>query len=122
MTNTYDPNQPNYGPAGYGQQPYGAYPGGPAYGPEPDNNLVWAILSTVLCCLPTGIVAIVKSTSVSKLWAMGDFAGAQKAADDAKKWALWGAIASVVCWVLFVIVYVLFFVILFGAAASSSAY
>ena len=31
-------------------------------GPPPDNNLVWAILCTVLCCLPLGIVSIIKST------------------------------------------------------------
>ena len=31
---------------------------------KPDNNLVWAILATVLCCLPFGIVAIIKSTQV----------------------------------------------------------
>ena len=35
----------------------------------PDSNLVWAILCTVLCCLPLGIVAIVKAASVEKLWA-----------------------------------------------------
>lgn len=75
---------------------------------------MWAILSTVLCCLPLGIVAIVKSTSVSKLWAMGDFAGAQRAADDAKKFAIWGAIASVVVWVLGVILWFA----LFAAALS----
>lgn len=34
-------------------------------GVPPDNNLVWAILSTVLCCLPLGIVAIIKSTQVN---------------------------------------------------------
>ncbi|ATD69575.1 MULTISPECIES: CD225/dispanin family protein [Gordonia] len=122
MSYPYDPNQPpNYGQGGYGQ-PYGAYVGGPPPGPEPDNNLVWAILTTVLCCLPLGIVAIVKSTSVSKLWAAGDFAGAQKAADDAKKWAMWGAIAGVVGSILIVVAYVLFFVVLFGTAATTSTY
>ncbi|WP_439031711.1 CD225/dispanin family protein [Gordonia terrae] len=119
MSYPYDPNQPpNYGAGGYGQQPYGMNPAGP----EPDNNLVWAILATVLCCLPLGIVSIVKSTSVSKLWAAGDYAGAQKAADEAKKWALWSAISSVVIWVLIIIVYVIFFVILLGASASTSTY
>lgn len=108
----YDPTQfgtpqPQYGAPQYGAPQYGAAPQfgyqGGAPGMEPDNNLVWAILCTVLCCLPLGIVAIVKSTSVSKLWAMGDFAGAQRAADEAKKWAMWGAIIGVVVVVLYLI-------------------
>ncbi|WOC12859.1 CD225/dispanin family protein [Gordonia sp. MP11Mi] len=109
--------QPQYGQPQYGQPQYGQnpYPGG-APGMEPDNNLVWAILSTVLCCLPLGIVSIVKSTSVSKLWAMGDYAGAQQAADDAKKFAMWSAIAAVAWWVIFVIIYV----VIIAAAVSSS--
>ncbi|ASR01683.1 CD225/dispanin family protein [Gordonia rubripertincta] len=124
MSYPYDPNQqPNYGAPGYGQQqPYGAYPGGVVPGPEPDNNLVWAILTTVLCCLPLGIVAIVKSTSVSKLWAAGDFAGAQKAADDAKKWAMWGAIIGVVGSILIVVAYFIFAVLIIGASATTSTY
>ena len=61
-------------------------------GPPPENNLVWAILSTVLCCLPLGIVAIIKSTKVNELWLRGDYAGAQKAADDAKKYSIIGAV------------------------------
>ncbi len=60
-------------------------------GIPPDNNLVWAILCTVLCCLPLGIVAIIKSTKVKELWALGDHAGAEKAAADAKKYSIWGA-------------------------------
>ena len=38
---------------------------------KPDNYLVWAILSTVFCCLPLGIVAIVKASKVDALWAQG---------------------------------------------------
>ncbi|MBN0973077.1 MULTISPECIES: CD225/dispanin family protein [unclassified Gordonia (in: high G+C Gram-positive bacteria)] len=123
MSYPNDPNQPpNYGAGGYGQQPYGGFPGGNPAGPEPDNNLVWAILSTVLCCLPLGIVSIVKSTSVSKLWAAGDYAGAQKAADEAKKWAMWSAISAVIIWVLIVIVYFVLFALILGASASTSTY
>ena len=85
-----------------------------APGPPPDNNLVWAILSTVFCCLPLGIVAIVKSTQVSTLWAQGQYDAARKAADDAKKFSMWAAIAGVVV----IVLYVIFFVLL-GLNASS---
>ena len=74
--------------------------------PCPDNNLVWAILCTVMCCLPLGIVAILKATSVEKLWYQGNYAGAQKAADDAKKYSIIGAIASAVFIVLYIILIV----------------
>ncbi len=86
-------------------------------GAPPDNNLVWAILCTVLCCLPLGIVSIIKSTKVKELWALGDTVGAQKAADDAKKWAIWGAAAGAIVLVLYLI---FFFVIGIGGALSGN--
>lgn len=69
----------------------------------PDNNLVWAIVSTILCCWPLGIVSIIKSTKVNSLWSQGDFAEAQKSADDAKKWAIYSAIGAAVFWVLYIV-------------------
>ncbi|MDT0555458.1 CD225/dispanin family protein [Patiriisocius hiemis] len=75
-------------------------------GSPPDNNLVWAILCTVLCCLPLGIVAIIKSTKVKELWLQGDHAGAQKAADDAKKYSMWGAGIGLIIVVLYIILVV----------------
>ena len=36
--------------------------------PKPDNNLVLAIFTTICCCLPFGIVAIVKASSVNTLY------------------------------------------------------
>ena len=69
----------------------------------PENNLVWAIVCTVLCCLPLGIIAIIKSTSVNTLWAQGDKEGAQKAANDAKKYSIWGAGITVVFIILYFI-------------------
>lgn len=98
-------------PGGYPPPPPGGYPphGGfpPPPGAAPDNNLVWAILCTVLCCLPLGIVAIIKSTQVSGLWAQGQYQAAQKAADDAKKFAMWGAIAGVAIAVIWIVVAVI---------------
>ena len=96
MTGPYDsvPPGPPYGGGGYQ----------PPMGREPDNYLVWSILVTIFCCLPFGIVAIVKSTSVGKLWAQGDAAGAQAAADSAKTWCIVSAVIGVVAVVFSLIV------------------
>jgi hypothetical protein len=76
---------------------------------------VWAILSTVLCCLPLGVASIVFSTQVNSKWALGDVAGAQEASDKAKKFAIWSAIA----WGILALLYVIFFVVLAGMSSNS---
>lgn len=50
------------------------------------NYLVFAILATVLCCLPAGIPAIVYAAQVNGKLQAGDFAGAQAASKNAKMW------------------------------------
>jgi hypothetical protein len=111
--------QPAYGAPGYGAPAYPAAGGYPLAG-KPDNNLVWAIVTTVLCCLPLGIVAIIKANSVDKLWAAGDFAGAQAAADEAKRWSMWGLIAGIVWSLIWVVVAVLLMAGVIGAASTST--
>lgn len=74
---------------------------------RPDNYLVWAILSTVLCCVPFGVVAIVKSTKVDTLWTDGRYDEAVRSADDAKKWAIISAVSAVVVWVIYILVLVI---------------
>ncbi len=61
---------------------------------KPDNYLAWSILSTLFCCLPFGIVAIVKSTQVDTYWGQGDMESAVQAAKDAKKW-IWISVGTV---------------------------
>lgn len=75
--------------------------------PPPDNHMVWAILSTVLCCLPLGIVAIIKASKVEQLWYQGFHAEAQKAADDAKKWSIYSAVSIGVVLVLYFILMII---------------
>lgn len=86
---------------------YTAPQNGSGYPVKPDNNLVWAILCTVMCCLPLGIVAIMKANEVDTKWNIGDYAGARKAADDSKKWSLWGAIGSGIFVFLYILIYVI---------------
>jgi len=52
------------------------------------NYLVFAILTTVFCCLPAGIPAIVYAAQVNGKLQAGDLAGAQMASKNAKMWCL----------------------------------
>ncbi len=100
---------------GYGAAPPpppGNY-GGPGGAPPP-NHLVWAILSTLFCCLPLGIASIVFSAQVNSKYAAGDIAGAQDSSDKARKFALWATIAGVV-------LLVLYFILLAAGLASFDA-
>ena len=113
---SYPPGPYEGSPGWQGQQPgwqgQPPQPGwqGPQPGwqgrPEPDNHLVWAILCTVLCCLPFGIVSLVYSNKVSGLWSQGRWAEAQAAADNAKKWAIIGAIVGAVTAVIIVVLWI----------------
>jgi hypothetical protein len=94
-------------PAGWQTPQQAPQPGWPGQS-EPDSHLVWAILCTVLCCLPLGIVSIVYSTKVSGLWAQGRYAEAQSAADSAKKWAIIGAVVGAVSYVIGIVLWFAF--------------
>jgi hypothetical protein len=59
------------------------------------NYLVFAILTTVLCCLPAGIAAIVYAAQVNGKLQAGDIAGAQAASKNAKMWCWIAAGAGV---------------------------
>lgn len=83
--------------------------------PQPDNYLVWAILVTVLCCLPLGVASIIYSVKVGSLYAQGDYNGAVDASQKAKKFAMIGGIGGLV----FIIIYVIFAVIAGAGAAMS---
>ena len=75
----------------------------------PATYLVWAILATLLCCLPFGIVSIVKASQVSTLYYQGNYAEARAASRAARNWAIASAVSSGAI----VLVYVAVF---FGAA------
>lgn len=78
-------------------------------GSKPDNNMLWAILSTLFCCLPLGIVAIINAAKVDGLYRSGDYSGAQEAADNAKKYAQYGLVIGII-WIV-----VYFFILMAGA-------
>ena len=83
----------------------GTYPAQPQpVGTKPDSFMVWAILSTIFCCLPFGIASIVNASKVDGLWASGDYNGANEAARKARTW-FWWAFALGLVINLFAIIY-----------------
>ena len=88
--------------------------------PAVSNNLVWAILSTLFCCIPLGIVSIVQAAKVNGLLAAGDIAGARDAADKAKKWAIYAAVAGIIVFVLYIVLVMVLGV--GGAMTGASGY
>jgi hypothetical protein len=110
---------PGYGaPAGfapaYGAPPpgqplnYGGYYRTPAYNttdePPPPNHLVGAILATIFCCQPLGIVSIVYAAQVNSKHAAGDITGAILASDKANSWMWWSVGSGLVITSLYMFV------------------
>ena len=56
--------------------------------PHVPNHLVWAILMTLFCCLPGGIVALAYASRVDTLVATGNIAAETEASNKASFWCL----------------------------------
>ena len=81
-------------------------PPGPK-GPFSENWLVEAILVTLLCCLPFGVVGIIFAAQVNTKQQAGDMEGAEKARRDAAKWTKIGFWVGII-WLVLVFVFYLF--------------
>ena len=80
----------------------------PAPPPMPDNHLVWAILSTIFCCLPFGVVSIVYAAQVESLYLQGRYEEAFDKANKARKWAIASAAAAATVWMIYALFFFLF--------------
>lgn len=108
------PQAPAYQPYGappqpsYSQQPQQPQQYSQAYSQSeqiapPPSHMALAIITTIFCCLPLGIYAIILANKVDTLYMTGHYEDAQKASDDAKKWSLIGMIGSLILSVLYII-------------------
>ncbi|PWA99956.1 CD225/dispanin family protein, partial [Paramuribaculum intestinale] len=61
--------------------------------PMPPTYLAWSIVAMLVCCVVTGIVALIYSTKVSSRYYAGDYEGARKASENT---AIWLAV-TIVC-------------------------
>ncbi|WP_299549622.1 CD225/dispanin family protein [Seonamhaeicola sp.] len=79
---------------------------------RPSSYLALAIISTILCCLPTGIVSIIYATKVNSAYEDGKYEEANKASKNAKLWGLIGVGIAALGWIIYLI---------FGAAMFATA-
>lgn len=83
------------------QAPNYPAPGQEAIPPMPDTWLVASIICTLCCCVPLGIVSIIKAARVEPLWRNGQYQEAEQASADAKKWTIISLISGIAFWVLY---------------------
>lgn len=74
---------------------------------KPSSFLVWAILCTICCCQPFGIVSIVYSSKVDSLWYSGRYTEALDAATSARTWFWWGLATGILVEIPFIIYYII---------------
>ena len=71
---------------------------------RPNSYLVLAIISTILCCLPLGIVSIIYATKVNSAYEDGNYDEANRASKNAKTWGFvsvgLGLFVIIVCFVI----------------------
>ena len=98
----------NYGQQGYGQNNSQANYNQGYYNPNNGGQsvnstpyVIFAILTTVLCCLPLGIASIIYASKINSLQNAGDYAGAQQAAKKAKTFAIIGAVVGLIVSVIY---------------------
>ena len=88
----------------------------PGYSQEPPVNwvpyLVLSILSTILCCTPFGIVAIVFAAKINSAVTAGNMAEAKDSAKKAKIWIIVSAAVGVLMWILLII-----YIVMIGVSA-----
>jgi hypothetical protein len=74
-------------------------------GQPPKSYLILAILVTIFCCLPFGIVGIVYANKVEDRFYAGDLEGALRASSTAKMWTLIGFLCGLGAVILYIALY-----------------
>jgi len=70
--------------------------------PPVDNNMTMSIVAIFLFW-PLAIPAIMNASKVNPLLQQGDYAGAQAAATESKKWSKWALIVGISWYVIWLI-------------------
>ncbi|KAJ8049849.1 Proline rich transmembrane protein 1B [Holothuria leucospilota] len=88
-------------------------------GVQPPDYMAYAIIVTLFCCLPFGIIAIMRSSSVRSRFASGDYEGARRSSLSAKKWSNAGLICGTIGEIIIAIILLFSYVIVPAFAGLS---
>ena len=72
------------------------------------NYLVPAILATIFCCLPLGVVSIIFAAQVNGKIAAGDIAGAMESSRKAKMFMFVAIGLGLLTWIFAIVMWILF--------------
>ena len=75
---------------------------------RPSNHLALAIIVTLMCCIPLGIVSIVYSGKVDTALSKGDISEAESMSRKARNWAIAGIIISIASAIMYFIIMFIF--------------
>ncbi|MET8308976.1 CD225/dispanin family protein [Micromonospora sp. NPDC005173] len=78
----------------------------PGYHPQqqpPINNNMTMSIVAIFLFWPLAIPAIINASKVNPLLQQGDYAGAQAAATESRKWSKWALIAGITWYAIFLV-------------------
>jgi hypothetical protein len=87
--------------------------------PQIDNNMTMSIVSIFLFW-PLAIPAIINASKVNTLLQQGDYAGAQQAASESKRWSKLALIIGLCVWALLLVCCIIYIVAFAGAVATNT--
>jgi hypothetical protein len=87
--------------------------------PQINNNMTMSIVSIFLFW-PLAIPAIINASKVNTLLQQGDYAGAQAAAAESKKWSKLALIIGVIGWVVGIVCCVVYIAVIAASSANAA--
>lgn len=70
---------------------------------RPNTNMVLAILTTICCCVPFGVVGIVYASRVDSAWNTGHYEDARRFSRLARNWSVWGIVLTALFYIAYII-------------------
>lgn len=85
---------------------------------KPSSHLGLAVIATLFCCLPLGIVGLIQAAGVDDAWSRGDKELAYEKSEKAQLWINWAMVIGAIGIVLYIILFFIYGVALYNVANS----